>query len=199
MLKVGITGGIGSGKSTVSSFFSVLGVPVYDSDKRAKYLMQHDNSIIGTIKKEFGERSYLNNQLNRSYIAEIVFKNESKLKQLNSIIHPAVRTDFNNWLSQNSNAKFVIKEAAIMIESGAYKEMDKLIVVNSKRDQKIKRIKKRDHLSLEDIENRIQNQLSDEIRNQYADFIIENNSGKMELKQQVLSIYNKLIDQLKNI
>ena len=199
MLKVGITGGIGSGKSTVSSFFSVLGVPVYDSDKRAKYLMQHDNSIIGTIKKEFGERSYLNNQLNRSYIAEIVFKNESKLKQLNSIIHPAVRTDFNNWLSQNSNAKFVIKEAAIMIESGAYKEMDKLIVVNAKRDLKIKRIKKRDHLSLEDIENRIQNQLSDEIRNQYADFIIENNSGKMELKQQVLSIYNKLIDQLKNI
>ena len=199
MLKVGITGGIGSGKSTVSSFFSVLGVPVYDSDKRAKYLMQHDNSIIGTIKKEFGERSYLNNQLNRSYIAEIVFKNESKLKQLNSIIHPAVRTDFNNWLSQNSNAKFVIKEAAIMIESGAYKEMDKLIVVNAKRDQKIKRIKKRDHLSLEDIENRIQNQLSDEIRNQYADFIIENNSGKMELKQQVLSIYNKLIDQPKNI
>ena len=199
MLKVGITGGIGSGKSTVSSFFSVLGVPVYDSDKRAKYLMQHDNSIIGTIKKEFGERSYLNNQLNRSYIAEIVFKNESKLKQLNSIIHPAVRTDFNNWLSQNSNAKFVIKEAAIMIESGAYKEMDKLIVVNAKRDQKIKRIKKRDHLSLEDIENRIQNQLSDEIRNQYADFIIENNSGKMELKQEVLSIYNKLIDQPKNI
>ena len=199
MLKVGITGGIGSGKSTVSSFFSVLGVPVYDSDKRAKYLMQHDNSIIGTIKKEFGERSYLNNQLNRSYIAEIVFKNESKLKQLNSIIHPAVRTDFNNWLSQNSNAKFVIKEAAIMIESGAYKEMDKLIVVNASRNRKIKRIKKRDHLSLEDIENRIQNQLSDEIRNQYADFIIENNSGKMELKQQVLSIYNKLIDQLKNI
>ena len=199
MLKVGITGGIGSGKSTVSSFFSVLGVPVYDSDKRAKYLMQHDNSIIGTIKKEFGERSYLNNQLNRLYIAEIVFKNESKLKQLNSIIHPAVRTDFNNWLNQNSNAKFVIKEAAIMIESGAYKEMDKLIVVSAKRDQKIKRIKKRDHLSLEDIENRIQNQLSDEIRNQYADFIIENNSGKMELKQQVLSIYNKLIDQLKNI
>ena len=79
MLKVGITGGIGSGKSTVSSFFSVLGVPVYDSDKRAKYLMQHDNSIIGTIKKEFGERSYLNNQLNRSYIAEIVFKNFSEL------------------------------------------------------------------------------------------------------------------------
>ena len=189
MLKIGITGGIGSGKSTVSSFFSVLGVPVYDSDKRAKDLMQHDNSIIGTIKKEFGERSYLNNQLNRSYIAEIVFKNESKLKQLNSIIHPAVRTDFNNWLSQNSNAKFVIKEAAIMIESGAYKEMDKLIVVNAKRD----------HLSLEDIENRIQNQLSDEIRNQYADFIIENNSGIMELKQQVLSIYNKLIDQPKNI
>ena len=199
MLKIGITGGIGSGKSTVSSFFSVLGVPVYDSDKRAKDLMQHDNSIIGTIKKEFGERSYLNNQLNRSYIAEIVFKNESKLKQLNSIIHPAVRTDFNNWLSQNSNAKFVIKEAAIMIESGAYKEMDKLIVVNAKRDQKIKRIKKRDHLSLEDIENRIQNQLSDEIRNQYADFIIENNSRIMELKQQVLSIYNKLIDQPKNI
>ena len=194
MLKVGITGGIGSGKSTVSRFFSELGVPVYDSDQRAKSLMQHDDSIIIKIKKEFGDDSYLNNMLNRSHIAEIVFKNELKLKQLNAIVHPVVRTDFNNWLSQNSNAKFVIKEAAIMIESGAYKDLDKLIVVNANREQKIKWIKKRDHLLLEDIENRIQNQLSDKIRNQYADFIIENNSSKKELKQQVLSIYNKLVD-----
>ncbi|MEC8004790.1 MAG: dephospho-CoA kinase [Bacteroidota bacterium] len=194
MLKVGITGGIGSGKSTVSRFFSELGVPVYDSDKRAKSLMQHDDSIIIKIKKEFGDDSYLNNMLNRSHIAEIVFKNELKLKQLNAIVHPVVRTDFNNWLSQNSNARFVIKEAAIMIESGAYKDLDKLIVVNANREQKIKWIKKRDHLLLEDIENRIQNQLSDKIRNQYADFIIENNSSKKELKQQVLSIYNKLVD-----
>ena len=193
MLKVGITGGIGSGKSTVSRFFSELGVPVYDSDQRAKSLMQHDDSIIIKIKKEFGDGSYLNNVLNRSHIAEIVFKNELKLKQLNAIVHPVVRTDFNNWLSQNSNARFVIKEAAIMIESGAYKDLDKLIVVNANREQKIKWIKKRDHLLLEDIENRIQNQLSDKIRNQYADFIIENNSSKKELKQQVLSIYNKLI------
>lgn len=193
MLKVGITGGIGSGKSTVSRFFSELGVPVYDSDQRAKSLMQHDDSIIIKIKKEFGDDSYLNNILNRSHIAEIVFKNELKLKQLNAIVHPVVRTDFNNWLSQNSNARFVIKEAAIMIESGAYKDLDKLIVVNANREQKIKWIKKRDHLLLDDIENRIQNQLSDKIRNQYADFIIENNSSKKVLKQQVLSIYNKLI------
>ena len=193
MLKVGITGGIGSGKSTVSRFFSELGVPVYDSDQRAKSLMQHDDSIIIKIKKEFGDDSYLNNMLNRSHIAGIVFKNELKLKQLNAIVHPVVRTDFNNWLRQNSNAKFVIKEAAIMIESGAYKDLDKLIVVNANREQKIKWIKKRDHLLLEDIENRIQNQLSDKIRNQYADFIIENNSSKKELKQQVLSIYNKLL------
>ena len=193
MLKVGITGGIGSGKSTVSRFFSELGVPVYDSDQRAKSLMQHDDSIIIKIKKEFGDDSYLNNVLNRSHIAEIVFKNELKLKQLNAIVHPVVRTDFNNWLSQNSNARFVIKEAAIMIESGAYKDLDKLIVVNANREQKIKWIKKRDHLLLEDIENRIQNQLSDKMRNQYADFIIENNSSKKELKEQVLSIYNKLI------
>ena len=193
MLKVGITGGIGSGKSTVSRFFSELGIPVYDSDQRAKSLMQHDDSIIIKIKKEFGDDSYLNNVLNRSHIAEIVFKNELKLKQLNAIVHPVVRTDFNNWLSQNSNARFVIKEAAIMIESGAYKDLDKLIVVNANREQKIKWIKKRDHLLLEDIENRIQNQLSDKIRNQYADFIIENNSSKKVLKQQVLSIYNKLI------
>ena len=193
MLKVGITGVIGSGKSTVSRFFSELGVPVYDSDQRAKSLMQHDDSIIIKIKKEFGDGSYLNNVLNRSHIAEIDFKNELKLKLLNAIVHPVVRTDFNNWLRQNSNAKFVIKEAAIMIESGAYKDLDKLIVVNANREQKIKWIKQRDHLLLEDIENRIQNQLSDKIRNQYADFIIENNSSKKVLKQQVLSIYNKLI------
>ena len=194
MLKVGITGGIGSGKSTVTRFFSELGVPVYDSDQRAKSLMQHNDSIITKIKKEFGDNSYQNNALNRSHLAEIVFKNELKLKQLNAIVHPVVRTDFYNWLSQNSDAKFVIKEAAIMIESGAYKDLDKLIVVNANREQKIKWIKKRDHLLLEDIENRIQNQLSDKIRNQYADFIIENNSSKKELKQQVLSVYNKLID-----
>ena len=194
MLKVGITGGIGSGKSTVTRFFSELGVPVYDSDQRAKSLMQHNDSIITKIKKEFGDNSYQNNALNRSHLAEIVFKNELKLNQLNAIVHPVVRTDFNNWLSQNSDAKFVIKEAAIMIESGAYKDLDKLIVVNANREQKIKWIKQRDHLLLEDIENRIQNQLSDKIRNQYADFIIENNSSKKELKQQVLSIYNKLID-----
>ena len=199
MLKVGVTGGIGSGKSTVSRFFSALGVPVYDSDQRAKSLMQHDDSIKSKIKIEFGDNAYHKNELNRSYLAEIVFKNESKLKQLNAIVHPVVKTDFINWLSQNSNAKLIIKEAAIMIESGAYKDLDKLIVVNASRNQKIKWIKLRDQLSLDDIENRIQNQLSDEIRNQYADFIIENNSGKMELKQQVLSIYNKLIDQPKNI
>ncbi len=199
MLKVGVTGGIGSGKSTVSRFFSALGVPVYDSDQRAKSLMQYDDSIRSKIKIEFGDNAYHKNELNRSYLAEIVFKNESKLKQLNAIVHPVVKTDFINWLSQNSNAKLIIKEAAIMIESGAYKDLDKLIVVNASRNQKIKWIKQRDHLSLEDIKNRIQNQLSDEIRNQYADFIIENNSGKRELKQQVLSIYNKLIDQPKNI
>ena len=180
-------------------FFSALGVPVYDSDQRAKSLMQYDDSIRSKIKIEFGDNAYHKNELNRSYLAEIVFKNESKLKQLNAIVHPVVKTDFINWLSQNSNAKFIIKEAAIMIESGAYKDLDKLIVVNASRNQKIKWIKQRDHLSLDDIENRIQNQLSDEIRNQYADFIIENNSGKMELKQQVLSIYNKLTDQPKNI
>ena len=199
MLKVGVTGGIGSGKSTVSRFFSALGVPVYDSDQRAKSLMQYDDSIRSKIKIEFGDNAYHKNELNRSYLAEIVFKNESKLKQLNAIVHPVVKTDFINWLSQNSNAKLIIKEAAIMIESGAYKDLDKLIVVNASMNQKIKWIKQRDHLSLEDIKNRIQNQLSDEIRNQYADFIIENNSGKMELKQQVLSIYNKLTDQPKNI
>ena len=199
MLKVGVTGGIGSGKSTVSRFFSALGVPVYDSDQRAKSLMQHDDSIKSKIKIEFGDNAYHKNELNRSYLAEIVFKNESKLKQLNAIVHPVVKTDFINWLSQNSNAKLIIKEAAIMIESGAYKDLDKLIVVNASMNQKIKWIKQRDQLSLEDIENRIQNQLSDEIRNQYADFIIENNSGKRELKQQVLSVYNKLIDQPKNI
>ena len=199
MLKVGVTGGIGSGKSTVSRFFSALGVPVYDSDQRAKTLMQYDDSIRSKIKIEFGDNAYHKNELNRSYLAEIVFKNESKLKQLNAIVHPVVKTDFINWLSQNSNAKFIIKEAAIMIESGAYKDLDKLIVVNASMNQKIKWIKQRDQLSLEDIKNRIQNQLSDEIRNQYADFIIENNSGKRELKQQVLSVYNKLIDQPKNI
>ena len=130
MLKVGLTGGIGSGKTTVSEVFHSLGIPVYNSDKRAKYLMENDPSLRVAIIQYFGEESYRSEVLNRLYLSEQVFSDKSKLQKLNSIVHPVVGNDFALWC-KNQSAPFVLKEAAILIESGAYKGLDKIIVVTA--------------------------------------------------------------------
>ena len=198
MLKVGITGGIGSGKSTITSLFHDLGVPIYNSDERAKWLLSNDVDLMDQIKILFGQESYSNNKLNRGHIANIVFQNHDLLKQLNAIVHPLVKIDFENWLLLQKNEPLVIKEAAILIESGAYKELDILIVVFANKEIRIKRVMNRDNVAKEDVEKRMKTQLSDSERLKFAHYSIENNKDQSNLKKQVGGLYKQLLSYPKN-
>ena len=164
MLKVGLTGGIGSGKSTVANLFADLGIPVYNSDERAKWLLNNNNSLKFKIVKEFGTDVYENELLNTKFLAKIVF-NDPVLNLLNSLVHPEVALDFENWLSDNSTASIVIKEAAILIESGAYKHLDKIILVTTSQENKLKRVSVRDGVSEKDVLKRMEFQISDNDKN----------------------------------
>ena len=198
MLKVGITGGIGSGKSTITSLFDDLGVPIYNSDERAKWLLSNDVDLIDQIKILFGQESYSNNKLNRAHIANIVFQDNDMLKQLNAIVHPLVKIDFENWLLLQKKEPLVIKEAAILIESGAYKELDVLIVVLADKKTRIKRVINRDNVSKEDVEKRMETQISDSERLKFANFSVDNNTDQSNLKMQVGELYKQLLSYPKN-
>ena len=198
MLKVGITGGIGSGKSTITSLFHDLGVPIYNSDERAKWLLSNDVDLMDQIKILFGQESYSNNKLNRAHIANIVFQDNDMLKQLNAIVHPLVKIDFENWLLLQKKEPLVIKEAAILIESGAYKELDVLIVVLADKKTRIKRVINRDNVSKEDVEKRMETQISDSERLKFANFSVDNNTDQSNLKMQVGELYKKLLSYPKN-
>ena len=198
MLKVGITGGIGSGKSTITSLFQDLGVPIYNSDDRAKWLLSNDVDLMDQIKLLFGQESYSNNELNRAHIANIVFQDNDMLKQLNAIVHPMVKIDFENWLLLHKKEPLVIKEAAILIESGAYKELDVLIVVLADKKTRIKRVINRDNVSKEDVEKRMDTQISDSERLKFANFSVDNNKDQSNLKMQVGELYKQLLSYPKN-
>tara|TARA_B100000674_G_C37599597_1_gene804701 strand:- start:140 stop:739 length:600 start_codon:yes stop_codon:yes gene_type:complete len=198
MLKVGITGGIGSGKSTITSLFQDLGVPIYNSDERAKWLLSNDVDLMDQIKLLFGQESYSNNELNRAHIANIVFQDNDMLKQLNAIVHPMVKIDFENWLLLHKKEPLVIKEAAILIESGAYKELDVLIVVLADKKTRIKRVINRDNVSKEDVEKRMDTQISDSERLKFANFSLDNNKDQSNLKMQVGELYKQLLSYPKN-
>ena len=198
MLKVGITGGIGSGKSTITSFFHDLGVPIYNSDERAKWLLSNDVDLMDQIKILFGQESYSNNKLNRAHIANIVFQDNDMLKELNAIVHPLVKIDFENWLLLQKKEPLVIKEAAILIESGAYKELDVLIVVLADKKTRIKRVINRDNVSKEDVEKRMETQISDSERLKFANFSVDNNTDQSNLKMQVGELYKQLLSYPKN-
>ncbi len=185
MLKVGITGGIGSGKSIVTKVFAVLGVPTYDADSRAKALVEENSSIISQVKQLLGEEAYTpDGKYNRAYVSEKVFKSKELLQQLNSIIHPAVGDDFENWTSKHKNESYILKEAAIM---GKNSGLDKIIVVQSPLDLRIKRIKARDGRTKEQIEGIIQNQKTEEEFLNLADYVIHNNEIDF-ITEQVLVI-----------
>ena len=190
MLKVGLTGGIGSGKSTVANLFADLGVPVYNSDDRAKWLSNNNSPLQAKIKSEFGDNVYEKGILKTKYLADIVFNNPAKLNRLNSFVHPEVALDFANWLSDNSSASIVIKEAAILIESGAYKHLDEIILVTTSQENKLKRVSVRDGVSEEDVLKRMEFQIGDEEKKQHANFLINNNSSIYDLKVQVKKLYD---------
>ncbi len=191
-MKVGITGGIGSGKTTICKIFETLGVPVYYADDRAKYLMNNNLQLIKSIKNLFGNDAYIDHILNRKYISDIVFNNPEKLQLLNKIVHPAVQEDGIAWHQSHTNKPYTLRESALMIESGIYKELDKLIVVVADEKLRIKRVMQRDNVDKEAVIKRINQQLSDEKRKEFADFIIENNEKEM-LITQITAIHQKLI------
>ncbi|WP_420385423.1 dephospho-CoA kinase [Roseivirga sp.] len=192
-LLVGITGGIGSGKSTVSRLFQILGVPVYNSDDRGKHLMVHHQPLIDQIRKAFGEDSYFGDgTLNRSYLASEVFSNEEKLKLLNSFVHPAVGEDFKSWIATHTDANYLLKETALLFETGIYKELDKSICVMASRSVRAERVVLRDEQrSMQEIENIMDKQLSDGQRRKLSDYLIDNNGDQL-LIPQVLKIHDEL-------
>lgn len=189
-----MTGGIGSGKSTVARKFNELGVPVYIADDRAKSLMVQNTEIIKGIVKIFGDEAYLDGQLNRAFIAGQVFSDKSLLQKLNNIVHPAVEKDFQSWVLEESksSAKYVIKEAAILFENGGYKKCDYTILVTAPKEERIQRVIERDHTNRQAVLDRIKNQWSDSKKVLLADFIIRNKDLE-ETSLIVNKIHNKII------
>ncbi len=191
MLKVGITGGIGSGKTTVCKIFEMLGIPVYYADDRAKWLMTNAPEVKKAIIQLFGEKAYQDDSLNRPYIAHIVFNDPDKLQELNGIVHPAVRKDGQDWHLSQKNVPYTLKEAALIFESGSFKDLDKVITVFAPKEVRIERIIARDHISREAVEARIDKQMPEEEKIALADFVIYND-GRQSLIKQVYAIHEQL-------
>ncbi|MBE0423993.1 MAG: dephospho-CoA kinase [Lutibacter sp.] len=192
---IGLTGGIGSGKSTVLAHFKALGAATYIADTEAKKLMNADQELRNDIIKLFGEQAYDNEKLNNAYIASVVFKKAEKLNALNALVHPKVREDFQHFI-KNQKADFVIYEAAILFESGSDQFCDYIITVIADSELKIERIMKRDGVSKEQIKERMQHQSADDYKIKKSDFVIRNNHLE-NTKQQVLTIF-KLLKNLKD-
>jgi dephospho-CoA kinase len=192
-MKIGITGGIGSGKTTACRVFEVLGIPVFYADTVAKELMHTDILLRQEIIAAFGANSYFpNGELNRKYISEIVFKDEVQLQILNKLVHPAVFRAFDQWVLNQRNAPYVLKEAALLFESGSYKMCDYNILVKSPEAIKIERIIKRDHITEAEVKLRMNKQLSDEEKEKQSDFILYNNEEQL-LVTQILALHEKLL------
>jgi dephospho-CoA kinase len=193
MLKIGVTGGIGSGKTTVCKVFELLGIPVFYADDVAKSIMHTDPVLKTAILNTFGESAYTEaGTLNRSYISSIVFNNKPELEKLNSLVHPAVFRAFDNWLLEQKDAPYVIKEAALLYESDSYKMCDKSILVIAPTETKISRVKVRDGISDEDVQLRMNRQFSDEMKIKFADHIL-NNDEKQLLIPQIIQLHQQFL------
>jgi dephospho-CoA kinase len=191
MIKIGITGGIGSGKSTACKVFKTLGIPVFEADNIARQLVNSSSEIRNQLIQVFGEAVYLPDQtINRKYLSGIVFNNSSLLAQLNGIVHPVVRNEFEEWCSKQNSA-YILHEAAILFESGFYKLMDKTITVVTDEDERIQRVMKRDGITIELVKQRIKNQWTDEQRMVLADYIIYNNDDELIIPQ-IIDIDKKI-------
>lgn len=196
MLKVGITGGIGSGKSIACKIFSSFGVPVYDADSRAKFLIENDPEIVRQITSVFGEEAYQDGKYNRKFISSQVFKDKSLLSQLNQIVHPAVGKDFENWVEKSAPSPYVIKEAALMNAASEQNGLDKVIVITAPDALRIQRIQQRDpQRSLSEIEAIIKNQKSEKEFNAIADYIVYNDEVTLMIPQ-ILDIHRQILNQI---
>ena len=198
MIKVGITGGIGSGKTTVCRVFELLGVPVFYADNVAKTIMQTDSQLKNEILNTFGQESYLvDGQLNRPYISSIVFKDLLQLNKLNALVHPAVFRAFDRWIVEQKDVPYILKEAALLYESESYKMCDLSILVNSPESTRISRIKARDHISEEEIMLRMKRQFSDEQKMKLANHILINDENRL-LIPQILDLHQQFLKISRN-
>ena len=189
---IGLTGGIGSGKSSVLEIFKKIGISTYNADESAKKLISSDKKIIYSIKQLFGEDIYDKNELNSKLVSKIVFNDKEKLKSLNSIIHPAVAIDFDNFCFKHRDETYIVKEAAIIFETKTENLFNKIIYVKAPKEIRIDRVMQRDNLSRDDVLNRIQNQINETSIIDKCDFIIDNINFS-ELEEKVIEIHNTLV------
>jgi len=194
MIIVGLTGGIGSGKSTVINHFKELGVNCYQADIEAKELMDSDQNLINKIQNSFGEDIYINSKLDRKKLASIVFRNKKKLDLLNSIVHPSVNKHFINYC-KGLNDKYIIKEVAIIFETGTQDNFDKIILVKAPKEERVIRIIKRDKCPRQDAIDRINNQIEDEKKVAKSDFIIDNINLE-DIPNKVLKIHHSILNSI---
>jgi dephospho-CoA kinase len=190
MLKIGLTGGIGSGKSTVAKVFEALGIPVYYADEAAKRLMNEDKEIKEALLHHFGKESYVNGKLNRPYIASIVFNDKEKLELLNFITHPATIRDANEWMKKQNSA-YIIKEAALLFESGSSEHLDKIVGVYAPASLRMMRTMERDNISRDEVIKRMNRQIEEEIKMKLCDFVIINDEQQLVIPQ-VIKLHEQL-------
>ena len=194
MKKIGITGGIGSGKSNIAEAFKILGIGVYNSDKRAKWLNENDERIVAGLTKLLGNEVYFaDGKLNKRYMAGRIFSDKKLLQEVNALIHPIVEEDFETWCKEQEakGAKYIINEAALLVENGSYERYDYLIVVCAPYEQRVTRTMKRDNMTKEQVESRINNQMSDDEKREYADEVILTDD-KHFIIPQIMKINNLL-------
>jgi len=192
---IGITGGIGAGKSTVSTICKHLGFKVYNSDQRAKEIVSEDSTIKKKLISFFGNNIYKNGVLDRKFLSDKIFNDKSSLEQINSIIHPAVKKDFNCWVINNSNEKILFKESALLLESGAYKELDKIILIVSDKNLRVSRVLNRDqNRSKKEIESIIDKQIDEAEAIKFADIVIDNNHKRMLLPSVIREIEKLMVE-----
>ena len=198
MKKIGITGGIGSGKTTVCKIFESLDIPVYYADKEAKKIMASNLSVKKQVKDLIGEEAFFKNgKPDRNYIAAKIFTDKELLAKINEIVHPAVQLDADRWVEIMKNegkSRYCLKEAALLVETGSYKSLHALIVVTCPEDIRIHRVMKRDKLKFEDVMRKVRNQTPEEDKVKLADFVIVND-GKSSLIPQVWAIHHKLMSK----
>lgn len=194
MLKIGLTGGIGSGKSTVAGIFQVLGIPVFDADANTKIIMESDATLQTGIRSLFGNDSFIDGRLNRKFIAEIVFRNPEQLEKLNALVHPAAIRAAEVWADKQKSA-YVIKEAALFFEAGSAEGMDYIIGVYAPKHIRIKRVMDRDAVSREAVLDRMNKQIQEEIKMRLCDYVILNDDQHL-LIPQVLQLHEQFLKEV---
>ena len=195
MLRIGLTGGIGSGKTTVAKVFETLGIPVYYADDRAKHLMNTNSALKASIIQHFGNEAYQNGELDRKYLAAIVFNNKEKLELLNSLTHPITIRDAEEWMKIQTTP-YTVKEAALLFESGAAEHLDFVIGVYTPQHIRVQRVVHRDHLPVEEVMKRISHQIDEEMKMKLCDFVITNNDQQLVIPQ-VLELHRRFSEERK--